>query len=207
MWGICGQCILHRLCGHVLNITTNVWAEALKENGNIRSILCGWNIHHRRVHVSEGMHAKLSNTWYHLPTTTSNNDNQRHVCPAIVCPQYPKLHLVLQAAQFRLSRSTIIAARRTASLTWVRVDLATSQTFFIVRERERVWTTGDRWLVLYSALCDSVPKECMHGSTGHQHRRSLFQSTKNNMSLSKCWVLRTTCLWLCSDPVSNQPFP
>ena len=92
MWGICGQCILHRLCGHVLNITTNVWAEALKENGNIRSILCGWNIHHWRVHVSEGMHAKLSNTWYHLPTTTSNNDNQRHVCPAIVCPQYPKLH-------------------------------------------------------------------------------------------------------------------
>ena len=46
-----------------------------------------------------------------------------------------------------------------------------------------------------------------YGSTGHQHKRSLFQSTTNNMSLSKCWVLRTTCLWLCSDPVSNQPFP
>ena len=34
-----------------------------------------------------------------------------------------------------------------------------------------------------------------------------FPVTKNNTSLSKCWVLRTTCLWLCSDPVSIQPFP
>ena len=96
------------------------------------------------------MEGRLSNTWSHLPTT-NDNDNQRHVCPAIVCPQYPKLHWVLQTAQFRLSRSTTIAARRTASLTCVCVDLA-SETFFKKWERERM-VIGD---YIYRALCDSV---------------------------------------------------
>ena len=74
--------------------------------------------HNVTVNHQKWMDGRLSNTWSHLPTTTNDNDNQWHVCPATVSPQCPKLHSVLQAAQFRLSRSTIIAAPRTASLTF-----------------------------------------------------------------------------------------
>ena len=68
----------------------------------------------RKKHLPGGFSRFVSEVVFQ--TTTNDNDNQRHVSPVIVCPQYPKLRLVLQAAQFRLSRRTIIAARRTASL-------------------------------------------------------------------------------------------
>ena len=101
------------------------------------------------------------------------------------------------------------------------------------RESER---ENDWWSVIMftHAMCIVVivlfatlwRMECTHGSTGHQHKCSLFQSTKWFSDMSASWrqdlwsVFRTYrftlehvgwfptyCKGAACDPVSNEPFP